>query len=93
MDIIRPAFACDQASGSYVAAIRPEATGTLAIFVNDTIVPWRRTAFYANNHGLALVEVVRGTDLPPAPSVHGLAPIRCVASGADAPAKASRHTR
>jgi len=64
VEIDRPEFVCDPKSGGYVTMFQPELTGTLRMFVNDALLPWRPSHFYANNVGRAEVQVWTGADAP-----------------------------
>jgi hypothetical protein len=65
VQIERPPFVCDARSGGYVTTFQPELTGTLRMFVNDTMLPGALARFYANNRGRAAVQVWTGADAPP----------------------------
>jgi uncharacterized protein (DUF2235 family) len=64
VEINRPKFVCDPKSGGYVTLFQPEMTGTLRMFVNDALLPWRPSHFYTNNVGRAVVQVWTGADGP-----------------------------
>jgi hypothetical protein len=66
VEIDLPEFVCDPKSAGYVTLIQPELTGTLRMFVNDALLPWRPAHFYANNVGRARVQVWTGAEAPPA---------------------------
>jgi uncharacterized protein (DUF2235 family) len=64
VEIDRPEFVCDPKSGGYVTIFQPDLTGTLRVFVNDALLPWRPSHFYTNNVGRAEVQVWTGADAP-----------------------------
>jgi uncharacterized protein (DUF2235 family) len=64
VEIDRRDFVCDPGSGGYVAQFQPELSGTLRLFVNDALLPWRPSHFYGNNVGRAIVQVWTGADAP-----------------------------
>ncbi|MDB5718682.1 MAG: hypothetical protein JWM38_2109 [Sphingomonas bacterium] len=77
--IEQPALVCDPASGSYVGEFRPAIAGTLRLFVNDALLPWRISGAYANNRGFAIVQVWPGANAtqPVLPRSSKWQPLRC----------------
>lgn len=75
-DIQLLSFHCDAGGGSgYVGQFKAPLSGNLSFFVNDAVRPFERTDHrYKLNAGAARVQIWRGSEKPPFPSIKGGAP-------------------